>query len=205
MDPVVQLCLDLSIADIGTSLEGSLASGAAVDLEEVPSVGVEAESLGATVAVGVGMSRAQGKVGRGRNVVDVPVLGGGVAVVEDDGREAGNGVVAVGDAELGAGLGRDELGEDAVADAGRAVGVDVDCVAGLAEVGGSDGGCGTAERVAGCDDLVAGVGGRGGFDTGENGRLDLEPGGVETGVEETAEGEIAWYLVHDEAGGTVGG
>lgn len=207
LDPLVQLGLNLSIGELGgSSLEGSLAGGTAVDLEEVPAVRVEAESRSTAIAVGIGISGAEGEVGRGRDVVDVPVLGRGVAVVEDDGRETGDGVIAVGDTELCAGLFGDELGEDAVAGARATVRVDVDGVAGLTEVGRSDGRRGSAERVAGCDDLVRGVGGRCGLYTLHDGGLDLEPGGEEAGMEEAAGREIAWYLVHDEAGGgRVGG
>lgn len=164
LDPLVEHGLDGRIRHFGrVSPPGGLARGAAVDLEKVPAVGVEAEAHGATVAFDVGVSRAELDVGGGGLVALQPVLRRGVAEVEDNGREAGDGVVAVGDAVLLAGLGGDKLGKVAVADAGRAEGVDVDRVARLAEVGGGDGGGGSAEGVPGHDDLVLGVGGPSSF------------------------------------------
>lgn len=60
-----------------------------------------------------------------------PVLRARVAVAELRGRQPGHGVVEVRDAELGAGLGGDEVCERGVPDARRAVGEEVDRGRGL--------------------------------------------------------------------------
>lgn len=113
------------------------------------SVCVEAEA--AAVAVDVGEALADLDVGDG--VVDgaggaavEPVLGGDVPVAEEDGRQAGDGVVDVRHAVLDvAGLRGLPLHKLLVADARAAVRVHLDGVARLAEVDSSDGGDSTAE------------------------------------------------------------
>lgn len=112
-----------------------------------------------------------------------PELGRNVAVLEQDGRQTGDGVVHVRDAELAARLGRDEVGKDVVAHAGRAVGVDVDAVSLRAQSCGGERGDGAAERVAGGDDAEARVGGDGLADGGGGGVGDFVPGVVEAVVD----------------------
>lgn len=114
-----------------------------------------------------------------------------MAVLEKNGRQTRNGVVDVGDAELAAGLGRDEVGKDVVAHAGRAVRVDVDAVALRAQTGGRERGDGAAQRVAGGDDAEARVGGDSLSDGGGGGVGDFVPGVVEAVVDLAAVGEGA--------------
>lgn len=68
-----------------------------------------------------------------------------MAVVEEHGGQTRNRVVEVGDAELAAGLGSDEVGKDVVAHARRSISVDVNVVALSAKIRSSEGGDGTAQ------------------------------------------------------------
>lgn len=167
---------------------------------------VEARSAG--VAVGVGNAGADldlrdcvvnGCGASGRQ----PVLGRDMAVVEEDGRQTRNRVVEVGDAELAAGLGSDEVGKDVVAHAGGSIRVDVDVVALGAERRGREGGDSTAEGVARGDDLEARVGGDGLADGGGGGVGDLVPGVVEAVVDLAAVGEAAVGEGEDDVGDEV--
>lgn len=132
-----------------------------------------------------------------------PELGRDVAVVEQDGRQARNGVVDVGDAELAAGLGRDEVGKDVVAHAGRAIGVDVDAVTLRAESCGCERGDGTAKGVTRGDDAEARVGGDGLADGGGGGVGDFVPGVVEAVVDFAAVGKGAVGEAEDDVGDEV--
>ena len=154
----------------------------------------------AGVASNGGIAGADGEIGGGRGGLLHPVLGGGVAEVEQDGREARDGVRLVGDAELGAGLLSHELDEVAVADARRAVGIDVGLVAGLANVARGDGGDGCAEGVARDGNCVLGICGRGGLETREGLGLEGDPRGKEARVHKAAGGQIARHLREDQAG-----
>lgn len=159
-------------------------------------MGRDVESRRAGVAVRVGNTGADldlgdcvvngGGVARGQ-----PELGRHVAVLEQDGRQTRDGVVDVRDAELAAGLGRDEVGKDVVAHTRRAVGVDVDAVALRAQIRGGERGDGAAERVAGGDDAEARVGGDGLADGGGGGVGDFVPGVVEAVVDLAAVGKGA--------------
>lgn len=126
-----------------------------------------------------------------------------MAVLEEDGRQTRNGVVHVGDAELAAGLGRDEVGKDVVAHAGGSVSVDVDAVALSAKSCGCEGGDGTAEGVAGGDDAEARVGGDGLADGGGGGVGDFVPGVVEAVVDLAAVGKGAVVKGEDDVGDEV--
>lgn len=89
-----------------------------------------------------------------RVVVRQPVLGRGMAVAKDDGRETRNRVSFVCDAELLAGLAACKVGKLVIADSWGAVSVEVAGVASSSEIGGTKVGDSTAERVAGKDDPV---------------------------------------------------
>ena len=162
---------------------------------------INLQTKSAGVAADAGVSGADlDLAGSGRGDLEPP-LGGGVAVVEDDGRKTGHGVLVVGDAVLLAGLAGGESGEGLVTDAGRAEGIEVGGIAGLTEVGGGNGSDGTAERVASHTDAVAGVSGLGGLDGRGNLGRNLLPGGVEAGVDETAAHEVtAGGLDENDAG-----
>lgn len=69
-------------------------------------------------------------VSRRRRPVTQPVLRGCMSVPEQQGRKTRDGVIEMGDADLDTRLSRDEVGEGVVSDAGGAVGVEVDGVAG---------------------------------------------------------------------------
>lgn len=185
LGPVVDLLLGL-----GVSRSRGDEGAAGGDRAKVDAVGARVEAAGAGVAVDVVVALADLDlvdgvvIARGLGAGE-PVLGGGVAVVEQDGGQARDRVVEVGDAVLGAGLGGDEVGDDTVAETGGAVGVDVDGVASGTEVGSTNGGDGTTKRVAGSNDLEARVGVDGSSDAVRH----LLPGTVEALVELTSRHE----------------
>lgn len=161
---------------------------AATHTLEVAQVSIDGEEDGAAVARKIAGPGADGDLVGGPDAVvggigGNPVLGGGMAEAEDRGRQARDGVGAVGNAVVATGLGADVVDEDGVADAGGAVGEDVD---GLGqdppEVGAGNGADGAAEGVAGDDDLVRGVAGQAAVDGGYDGGGDFFPGVLETGV-----------------------
>lgn len=170
-------------------------------------MGNDVETKGAAVAADVGAALADDDlvevVGDVEGAAVEPVLRGGVAVAEDDGGQAGDGVVAVGHAPLGAGLGADEVGKGLVADARGAVGVQVDGVAVSAEVRGREGRHGAAERVAGGHDLVARVGLGGGGDGGLDAGANLDPGVLEARVDVAVVDEGALGLEEVDVGDPV--
>lgn len=179
-----QPLLELGVTDgVGVvAAEDELVGAAGDHVGEVVEVGVCVEAEAAAVAVDVGEALADLDVGDG--VVDrvggarvEPVLGGDVPVAEEDGRQAGDGVVDVRDAVLDvAGLRGNPLHKLLIADARAAVRVNLDGVAQLAEVDSRDGGDGAAEGVARHDDGVVGVLGLGVGDGGQNIGLHLGPG-----------------------------
>lgn len=157
----------------------------------------------ARVAPGAGIPFAVLDLVRGQYSVGArvdPVLRAGVAVVEQEGRQAGDGVVGVGDAVLAARLGGDVFGEGEVADARGAVCVQVSRDASVAERGRGERGDGTPKGVAGGDHGEGRVGRAGGLDRGEGTGGDFGPGGVEAGVDETAGGEVAGDWDGEKAG-----
>lgn len=170
-------------------------------------MGNDVETKGAAVAADVGAAFADDDlvevVGDVEGAAVEPVLGRGVAVSEDDGGQAGDGVVAVGHAPLGAGLGADEVGKGLVADARGAVGVEVDGVAVGAEVCGREGRDGAAEGVAGRDDLVARVRLGGGCDGGLDAGANLNPGVLEARVDVAVVDEGAVCLQEVDVGDPV--
>lgn len=118
------------------------------------SVAVEARSPTITIDVGEAVTHLDvgGCVGsRVGLAVAEPVLGAGVAVAEDDGREPRDRVVEVCDAAFEAWLVGDEADELVVADARAAVRVHVDREALLAGVAGGEGIDCASERVP-CED-----------------------------------------------------
>lgn len=207
-NPLVQASLELLITDVGGSngklavpLPVEAASGATGNTAKVVRVIIELETERAGVAADAGVARADLDLADGGRGDLEPPFGRGVAVVGDDGRETGHGVLVVGDAVLLAGLGGGEGGKGLVADAGRAKGVQVGRVAALAEVGGRECGDGAAERVAGHTDAVGWVGGLGRLDGRGDGGRDFLPGSVEAGVDEAAAHKVAaGGLGEDDAG-----
>lgn len=168
----------------------------------------DVEAKGAAIAARVGNAVAEPHVADGivmlvHGAPGKPVLGRDVAVAEEDGGQARDGVVAVGDAPLAAGLAGHPVGEVVVADARRAEGVDVGGDALAAQVGAREGGDGAAERVAGDDDLVVAVGGAGGVDAAGGGVGDLLPGLGEAGVDLALADEVARLPGEEEVGDEV--
>lgn len=191
-DPFVQPLLEVLLAggtDAARRSSRRLGLGAArARVVEVVAVGIDVKAEGAAVAGDAGDAVADVDVGGGvvgvvGGVAVEPVLRGGVAVAEDDGGQAGDGVGAVGEAPVGARLGGDEVGELGVADARGAVAVQVngDVLVG-AQVGSGEGGDGGAEGVAGGDDLVGRVLGAGGVDGVDGGGAQALPGAGEACV-----------------------
>lgn len=177
---------------------------AATNVAKVVAVGRRVEASGAGVAREAGVSLADDNVaGRvvlgGGGAVGQPVLGRGVAVVEQDRGQTGHGVVEVGDAVLGAGLIRHVGDKGPVANTGAAVGVNVDRVAVLAVVGSTNSGNGGAERVASVDNAVRRVGRLCGSDSSGDNIRNLEPSGIEASVEQTAGRDITQLLDEDQA------
>lgn len=146
------------------------------------SANVETES--ARIALDVSVAGADHNVanrvvGAAGLVDGQPILRGSVTVAEDDGRETGDGVVEVGDAKLGAFLSGDVVANYAVANTGRAVGVDIDGVTLVAKGSGTKGGDSTTKGVTSSDDLEAGVGAQGIVDGRGDTRGHLVPCGLE--------------------------
>jgi len=165
---------------------------------------VELEAEGAGVAGDASIASAELVLGDGGVGGGGPVLGGGVAVVEDDRGELGDRVLVVGDAVLETGLVGDKGGESVVADTGSTVRVEVGGISGLADEASSDRSKSAAERVAGRDDLVARVGSLGSPDAREDGGGDLVPGRVETSVDQAARHEAgAGNLGEEQVGDPV--
>lgn len=163
---------------------------------EVVLVGVDVESKGAAVALCASIALADLDVGDfivdgGGATGGQPVLGTGMTVAKEDGRQTGNGIVYVGDAILGAGLDGDEVDKSIVANTGAAVRVKVDGVTVTAEVSSGDGGNSTTEGVASRDDGVIGVGGLGRLDIGQEGVLDLVPGVGEASMDLAVVNKVA--------------
>ncbi|VUC33253.1 unnamed protein product [Clonostachys rosea] len=138
------------------------ADAARKDLVEVAEVGgdaVDVDDVLAAVAAGVGVASADldgaHVVLAGAARLGQPVLGGDVAVPEQLGWQARDGVVGLGDAVDGASLAGDEVAELSVANARGAVGVDVDVVAGVAQVGNPVADVGTA--ADGEDNLLSDI------------------------------------------------
>lgn len=155
---------------------------------------IEARRAGVAVCVGnagADLDLGECVVNGGGITSGEPVLGRNVTVLEQDGRKTRNGVVHVGDTELAAGLGSDEVGKDVVAHAGRAIRVDVDVVALRAQSCGCERGNGAAERVAGGDDAEARVSGDGLANGGGGGVGDFVPGVIEAVVDLAAGSEGA--------------
>ena len=104
---------------------------AATNALEVGQVGNDIQEDGTAIARKVNGSGADRNLIRTPDAVIAgvasnPVLRGRVTEAEEGRREARDRVGAVGDAEVAAGLGGEVVYEDGVADAGGAVGVDVD-------------------------------------------------------------------------------
>lgn len=187
LGPAVDLLLELGISIGGRrDTEGAAARG---NIAKVGAVSLDVEAASAGVAVNVVVARADLDLVEGVGIVvgglgdRQPVLRGGVAVVEGDGGQTGDGVVKVGDAVLRAGLGGDEVGDDTVSDTGGAVGVDVDGVAVGTEVGTANGGNSTTERVAGDHDTVGRIGGQRAGDGAGDASGQLVPGIMEAHME----------------------
>lgn len=198
LDPLGQLLRNICVADIRSPPRGALLGPAPVHLLEVERVLAHIEPASTAIALGVCNPRAHGDVGRGRVGAGEPVLGRGVAIVENDRRQTRDGVARVGDAILLAGLVGHEIGKEGVADTWRAEGVNVGGISATTEVGSADGGDGGTEGVASDNDRVLGVRSLGLLDAVDGGGRDLLPGCVESGVDEAAKGEIAWGLNEDE-------
>lgn len=168
----------------------------------------DVEAEGTSVALGVSNAGAHLKITElvvtvGRAAGRQPNLRGGMAVAEDDGRQAGNGVVGVGDAERGARLARGVVGKDIVTDTGRAKGVNIDLVAIAAEVSTTKNGNGAAQRVTGNHDSVAGVALQTLFDSRVSAILDLVPGCSKASVDFAARGEVTVLPREDDIGNEV--
>lgn len=204
LDVAVQPGLELLVRHIGTlPWETSLEAGRGI--LEVSQMGDNVKTEGATVAEQVDGSLADLYIIK--NIVDLvgrasgqPVLGSGVAVPEDDGRQTRHGVSTVGNAILGASLVGDEGGKGRVTDSGRAKSVDVHGDAGPSQVRSSDGGHGTAKGVARRNDFEARVRSLSGRDGCLGPGRDLVPGILKTAVDATAGNEVAVVLVKVKIG-----
>lgn len=200
--PIIETLLKLLIRWV-IALPAEWEGSAAGRVTHVVQVGNDVETKSTRIAKNVGDAIADANVAgevvnRRRAAAGEPVLGRSVAVAKDDGRQARNGISLVRDAEHLAGLAGGKVGKLVVADAGRAVRVDVARVAGLAEVRGAQVGDGAAERVAGDDDLVARVGGQALVDGAGGSVGDFVPGVGEAGVDLAAAGEAAVLLFEDD-------
>lgn len=150
---------------------------------------VQVESCLPAVALSVGISGAV------LNLVDShlliialvkPVLGAGMAVVEDDGRKTGDGVGGVSDAVFGAGLLGDELGKSRVANSRTAICDQLGSNSALAEVASRNSTNSGTEGVAGDGDAVGRVGDLGFPDECKGTGSNLEVGCVKAGVHKTS-------------------
>lgn len=220
LDPGVELRLELGVGDGdgrrrglppgvvggGVPLEREAGGRAGGDGGEVVQVGVDVEAEGRGVAPERGdavadLDVADGVRRGGGGAVRQPVLGGRVRVAEDDGRQAGHGVVEVRHAVLVAGLVGHEGREGRVAHARAAEVDDVDRVPLLPRVRRAQRAHGRAERVPREHDLVRRVRRLGGLHGRQHGAGDLRPRLGETRVHLAARGEAAAALLDElEAG-----
>lgn len=209
LTPLVEALLQFLVGNVlVVTLPVDGERSAAGSLPKVMQVRDDVEAKGAAIAARVGNAVAEPHVADGIVILvhgapGKPVLGRDVAVAEEDGGQARDGVVAVGDAPLAAGLAGHPVGEVVVADARRAEGVDIGGDALAAQVGAREGRDGAAERVAGDDDLVVAVGGAGGVDAAGGGVGDLLPGLGEAGVDFALADEVARLPREEEVGDEV--
>lgn len=165
LNPSIETVLELSIISVGRPLDTKVAA-AARDLAKVVQVRIDVETEGARVAfdvsvAGADLDIADRVVGAADSSDGQPVLGGSVAVAEDDGRQARDRVVDVGDAVFGSILGGDVVANYIVADTGAPVRVNVDGDSLVAEISSSEGSNCSTEGVASGNDLEAGVSAQG--------------------------------------------
>lgn len=211
LTPVVETGLELLISRVAVAIsalplgrEGSASSS----LSHVVKVSNDVEAESASVADGVGNTRADLQVretivGIRRGASRQPDFRRSVAVAEEDGGKTGDGVVGVGDAELGT-LGRAHVvGENIVADSGRTKAVQIARVTVAAEVGSSNDGNSTTKRVAGDDEAVALVLVEASADQVVDRAGDLIPSIGETGVHLAARGEVAVLPLENNIGNEV--
>lgn len=203
--PVVETGFNLLIClTLPLGREGSTASS----VGHVVEVSNDVKAKGTSVALGVGNTGAKLEIANLEILVVIlaggqPDLGGGVAEPKDDGREAGNRVDSVSDAERGALLARCEVCKDIVADTWSAVSVDIDFVAVLAEVSAAKNGDSTSKGVASENNTVVGVGLQTLADTTVSSVLDFTPGSSEAGMKLAAGHQIAVLLLENNIGDEV--
>ncbi|KAI9149530.1 LOW QUALITY PROTEIN: DNA repair protein Rad7 [Paramyrothecium foliicola] len=198
------LCLNsLLVITLGAS---QLAVG---DLDEVVLVRGDVER-DETLAVAVSVGNALADADLASGIVELigraggqPVLGRGVTVAKDDWGQTWHGVLHVGQAVLGASLGRDKVDKLGIANARGAVGVHVGSEAVAAEVSSADGGDSSTERVAGQDQTEAWVGGEGSSHGGLCLGVDLFPSIGKAFVKLAVAHEVAVFKVESEVGDPV--